>query len=249
MAIKHNVHPFANFMATYSGLTCSTAVPAAIKRNALGFQGAGCCASPCPSEPLQHVVICFEVNDVTTVTIEVSCPTSCVEPTTQPLNGGTTDPGSTLYPRGWDGISESSWNFKKRIVKFDQWVQQGSFIRIRTCSNPGTCATTAANCGLKAGVTSGGITIYPDAPKLLKFDVNGENIMGFLEQVQGIVDPLSLHRNNCVYVGCATRSPVTGDCCQVTGPLVFDNLDEIPWGSEILVGPVGTRKWSIFPSY
>ena len=227
-------------MPTYPGLSCSTAVPAAIKRNALGFRGAGCCESPCPSEPLQHVVICFEVNNVTTVAIEVSCPTAC--------GTGTTDPTSTSYPRGWDGISEDSWNKTRRIVKFDRWVQQGSFIRIRTCSNPGTCPSDAANCGLKLAVNEGGITTHPDAPKLLKFDVNGENIIGFLQRVQLLEGP-SAHRNACVYVGCANRTPATDECCNFgTGTEPFVTLNEIPWGSEILVGPVGKRKWSLIPS-
>ena len=111
------------------------------KVGSLGFKGTSCCVGECPAFPLQHVVICFEVNNSTTVNIEVSCPTAC--------GSDTTNPATASYPIGWTGISENSWGRATRTVRFDQYVQSGSFIRITTCANVGSCGT-AADCGSTA---------------------------------------------------------------------------------------------------
>ena len=218
---------------------CSAAIIASTNKvGSLGFKGTSCCVGDCPAFPLQHVVICFEVNNSTTVNIEVSCPTACV-PT------DTTNPTSIAYPVGWTGISENSWGRSKRTVRFDQYVQSGSFIRITSCANVGSCST-GVNCGLGVKDTSTDPATYPDAPKLLQFRINGQDIVTYLQSVleKGGAD----HRDSCVYVGCADRAdePTSG-CCDYTSD-TFDSMHQIPWSSEILVGPIGERVFSIVPA-
>jgi hypothetical protein len=200
----------------------------------LGFRGTSCCRAPCPAIPLDHVVICFEVNACTSVAIEVSCPTNCVLPTEG--DGGTTDPSSTHYPSGWQGVSEDSWGRAKRVVKFDQMVQRGSYIRIVTCKNPGVCS--CVNCGL--GPETTGDVAYPEANKLFKFDVNREGIVDLLEATLNA----TTHRNGCVYVGFQDRNINSQDigCASYTVD-GFDSLTQIPQGAEILVGPIGARAF------
>jgi len=183
-----------------------------------------------------HVDICFEVNADTTVAIEVSCPKKCVA-------GGTgTDPYSIEYPTGFSGITENSWGRRTRVINFNRFVQSGSFIRILTCSN-GAC-TSGADCGLGVEDTTPGAIPFPDAPKLLKFVVDGLNINGYLDSVlQNAED----HIDGCVYVGCRVRDEATG-CCTTGVDGLFANLDQIPWGSEILVGPLGERTWPFVQS-
>lgn len=204
---------------------CSAAIIASSNKvGSLGFKGTSCCVGDCPAFPLQHVVICFEVNNSTTVNIEASCPTACGD--------NTTDPTTTSYPIGWTGISESSWGRSTRIVRFDQYVQSGSFIRITTCPNVGSCAS-GADCGLGAPVIVGEDTTHPHAPKLLQFRIDGQDIVTYLQAVLTSGD-----QDGCVYVGCADRDAAQDACCQSLA-----DLNEIPWGTEILVGPIGERVW------
>jgi hypothetical protein len=215
---------------------CSDLIATSNKVGSLGFRGTSCCVGACPAFPQQHVVICFEVNNSTTVNIEVSCTTAC--------GANTTDPTSIAYPVGWTGISENSWGRSKRTVRFDQFVQSGSFIRITTCANVGSCST-GVNCGLGVVDTDPNPDTYPDAPKLLQFRINGQDIVTYLQSVldNGGVD----HKDSCVYVGCAdrTETPATG-CCDYAQD-GFDSMHQIPWSSEILVGPIGERVFSIVP--
>jgi len=89
---------------------------------------------------------------------------------------------------------------------------------------------------------------YPDAPKLIKFLVNGQNIKSYLSDVlaQAFENDPSPPVDACVYVGCQVRSfrDTLGACCDYTTD-GFDSLEQIPWGSEILVGPLGERSWSL----
>jgi len=181
------------------------------------------------------------VNACTTVNIEVSCPTSCVEPVLG--NGGTTDPTSASYPRGWDGISESSWGKRKRVVKFDQKVQRGSYIRITTCQNSDACS--CVNCGLgpKLIDTDVDTPLYPDANKLLKFEVNGEGLLGLLSATLAVTTVGTAHRNGCVYVGLQDRTITSITGCASYGVDGFESIDQIPQGAEILVGPIGARAF------
>jgi hypothetical protein len=213
---------------------CSALISTSNKVGSLGFRGTSCCVGACPAFPLQHVVICFEVNNSTTVNIEVSCPTACV-----PAN--TTNPASAAYPIGWTGISESAWGRSKRTVRFDQFVQSGSFVRITTCANVGSCST-GVNCGL--GVKDTVVPIpaaYPDAPKLLQFRINGQDIVTYLQAVLVSGD----NKDDCVWVGCADRTAPTiaTGCCDYSTD-GFYSLDQVPWGSEILVGPIGERVFN-----
>jgi hypothetical protein len=203
---------------------CSDLIATSNKVGSLGFRGTSCCVGACPAFPQQHVVICFEVNNSTTVNIEVSCTTAC--------GANTTDPTSIAYPVGWTGISENSWGRSKRTVRFDQFVQSGSFIRITTCANVGSCST-GVNCGLGVVDTDPNPDTYPDAPKLLQFRINGQDIVTYLQAVRNSGD-----QDGCVYVGCADRAATEGACC-----LRLESLQAVPWGTEILVGPIGERAW------
>jgi len=122
-------------------------------------------------------------------------------------------------------------------------VKSGSFIRILTCSN-GAC-TSAVNCGLGVEDTTSGALPYADAPKLLKFLVDGLNINSYLEAVRATLTPVP-HADGCVYVGCRDRTTPTlaEGCCDYSLD-GFASLDQIPWGSEILVGPFGERSWTL----
>jgi hypothetical protein len=208
---------------------CSRALIASSNKvGSLGFRGTSCCVGACPAFPLQHVVICFEVNNSTTVNIEVSCPTGCVP-------SSTTNPSSINYPIGWTGISENSWGRATRVVRFDQFVQSGSFIRITTCSNVGSCSS-GVNCGRGVPLVVGLTTTYPDAPKLLQFRIDGQDIVTYL---QTVADFGLDHQDACVFVGCADRGAQT-TCC--TDPV---SLQAVPWGTEILVGPIGERSFPL----
>jgi hypothetical protein len=194
------------------------------KSSPLGFRARACCTtSACPVLPTHHVVVCFETNACTTVSIEVSCPTDCAE--------FTTDPSSASYPSGWAGVTENSWGCATRVVRFDQYVPTGAFIRIRTCAN--TCAPAGDSCGLGAVVDA----VYPSAPKLLRFRIDNQDIVSYLAAV---LDSAAV--DGCVYVGCAARDPASADCCNESG---FPSLNAVPWGAEVLVGPIGTRAWSL----
>ena len=118
-----------------------------------------------------------------------------------------------------------------RVVRFDQYVPSGAFIRIRTCVNTG--APTGENCGLGAVVDA----VYPNAPKLLRFRIDNQDIVSYLSAV---LDSAAV--DGCVYVGCAARDPASADCCNASG---FPSLNAVPWGAEVLVGPIGTRSWSL----
>ena len=216
--IKNTLLTINSFALLKMGDT-PTCVAAVAKTNSLGFKAPPiCCVVSCPAFPLQHVVVCFEVNNSTTVNIEVSCPSDCGE----------------VAPTGWTGISESSWGRTRRTVRFDQFVQSGSFVRITTCANEGICSTSV-NCGL--GVRDAVRNSYPDAPKLVQFRIDGQDIVSYLATVL-LSDT---HTDECVYVGCATDS----SCCNNE---LFASLNQIPWGSEITVGPIGNRTWQVASS-
>lgn len=198
-----------------SGL-CTTVTTAA---NVLGFNVGGCCipSGVCPSFPMRHVVICFEVNSVTQVQIQV---------------GGCA--AGTCTPVWTSSITENAWGKHTRVVRFDQEVQTGAFIRITTCSASG-CGVNV-NCG--KGVYNTTTESYPDACKLLRYVIDGEDLTGYLTQVLAITSTPA-HTDGCVYVGCVAA---TG-CC--TENAAFTDLHSIPWGSEITVGPIGARVWVV----
>jgi len=187
----------------------------------LGFRGAGCCRLPCPAFPLHHVVICFEVNATSSVQIDVGCPGE----------------GSTGCAQSWIyGAPQDSWGRQSRVVQFDQQVQDGAFIRITTCAKSPSC-TLSDDCGLGPDIQ--GAHIY--ANKLLRYLVDGTDITRYLHTVL-ISDT---HTDGCVFVGCSDHTGATGACCNYEGVNPFVSLAEVPYGSEITVGPIGGRAWAL----
>ena len=216
-----------------SGL-CGSLSGGASTVGSLGFRGAGCCRAPCPSFPLHHVVICFEINACTQVQIDVGC-----SPT------GDCEAGDIAWV---SGAVQDSWGRQRRTVQFDQQVQDGAYIRITTCAK-GPCSS-CTGCGLGTYYPDETIT-YPDANKLLKYIVDGQDIKRYLTDVLAL-EPAGLpaHVDGCVYVGCATRTAGSLDpsptltCCEYS-PSGFNALDQIPWSSEITVGPIGARSFVV----
>lgn len=204
-----------------SGL-CGPISGVATSVGSLGFRGAGCCRLPCPAFPLHHVVICFEVNATTSVQIDIGCPGE----------------GATGCATQWIyGAPQDSWGRQSRVVQFDQKVQDGAFIRITTCAKAPSC-TSSSDCGLGPVDLEGG---HPHASKLLRYLVDGTDITRYLHTVlisEG-------HEDGCVFVGCADHTGATGSCCNYEGSDPFVSLAEVPFGSEITVGPIGGRAWAL----
>ena len=168
----------------------------------------------------------MEINACTSVQIDVGCP-------------GAVDCAPTwVY-----GTPQDSWGRQFRTVQFDQHVQNGAFIRITTCAK-GPCSG-CTDCGLGAVDSE---DAYSGANKLLKYLVDGQDITRYLTAVLALEPVGAAHVDGCVYVGCAERTNGTADpivsCCSY-GATGFDSLAQIPWGSEVTVGPIGARSFIV----
>jgi hypothetical protein len=186
--------------------------------NSLGFKGvAGCCRLPCPSLPLQHVRVCVLVNKNSQVQIQQGCFLG--------YSSETSD--ATCDVSYSNGIVEDSWGKKFRVVSFDRYVESGTFLQLSVCALAGVC-TAGTDCGLGPLVD----TKYPSANKLLKFEIDGIDIVNYLQGV--LTDDEG--SDKCV--------KVSGSCTsgQTVHPLT--SLQEIPWGSVITVGPIGERTFA-----
>ena len=161
----------------------------------------------------------MEINACTSVQIDVGCP------------GAVNCAPTWVY-----GTPQDSWGRQFRTVQFDQHVQDGAFIRITTCAK--SPCSDCANCGLGAVDATPSPLPYPGANKLLKYLVDGQDITRYLAAVH----ETTTHADDCVYVGCADRSAQIEGCCNYSSS-GFDTLNQIPWGSEITVGPVGARSF------
>ena len=171
----------------------------------------------------------MEINACTSVQIDVGCPVA---------TGATGCAPTWVY-----GTPQDSWGRQFRTVQFDQHVQDGAFIRITTCAK--SSCSDCIDCGLGAVDTEGA---YSGANKLLKYLVDGQDITRYLTAVLALEPVGAAHVDGCVYVGCAERTNGTADptvgCCSY-GATGFDSLAQIPWGSEVTVGPIGARSFIV----
>jgi hypothetical protein len=189
---------------------------------------------------MHHVVICFEINACSQVQIDVGCSPS----------GGCAD-GEIAWV---SGAVQDTWGRQFRTVQFDQHVQDGAYIRITTCAKGACSGCTGCGLGVKDTLTDP--DTYPGANKLLKYLVDGQDIRRYLTEVlalPGLPAPSPAQEtglDGCVYVGCAARTVNNADpsatltCCEY-GADGFANLSQIPWGSEITVGPIGARSFVV----
>ena len=191
----------------------------ALTVGSLGFKGVGCCRLPCPSLPLQHVRICVLVNKESQVQITQGCPVDLT--------------GLNCVVSYGAGVVENSWGRFQRVVVYDRYVQAGTFIQLSFCGNAGYC-NNGTNCGLGRVVDAD--DIYPYANKLLKFEIEGEDITRYLQVVADKTAP-PVHKDGCVDVDLI-------DCTAVT-PTFPADLSHVTWGSTITVGPIGERAWSV----
>jgi hypothetical protein len=211
-------------------MSCDLLVP-----SSLGFTKAKCCKTPCPNLPPVRVNICVQVNQISKIIIQQGC-----------YLGESVQDAADLHPCKVDwktGFAATSWGDKFRRVTYSYWVPYKTFIRIRVCANTDT------------GCDSGGCPVPNDAlgapieNKIVRFEVNGVDVV---EQLNIVDIPVGF--KNCVFIGCqdAQRGssisyPETSTCCHddtgSTGTAALawsDATLALPWGAEVVVGPVGT---------
>lgn len=193
--------------------------------NSLGFVGApSCCKFPCPAFPLHKVNICFRVVCGTCVQINQGCLVTETPGTNSDISDCTID---------WTwGTVESSWGRKCRVINWNRTVPSNSFIRIRICPcNP--CSTGCGISGdsdLSGGVASNG---------LVKFQVDGQDYVNFLQGVRDAGGQLGCNRAWCTSFNTSLTAPA--DCCTSgDGVISWTNITrDLPWGTEIVFGPIG----------
>jgi hypothetical protein len=112
-------------------------------------------------------------------------------------------------------IIEDSWGKKCRVIVWDRQVPTNTYIRIRVCNSSPGCET--GDCDLSA---TGGVINN----ELLSYSIDGVSIKGQLQTVLS-----GSGESNCVRVGC-----IDG-----TTACAFETLNDVTWGSEIVVGPIG----------
>lgn len=112
------------------------------------------------------------------------------------------------------GATEDSWGRKCRVIHFQRLVPRDSFIRIRLCA----CSSCGSTCN------DGSL----EDNKLINFIVDGVDVRPL------IVDAAAEETGSigCVYAGCVD-SP---QCCTQEGW----NIDSLTYGTEIVVGPLGS---------
>jgi hypothetical protein len=189
--------------------------------SSLGFKSAKCAAKPCPCLPLQHVVLCFRVNNNSQILVQQGCLLSTVNTTVEP---------TTVCNVDWSaGPTYNSEGKKCRIVTFDRMVPCSTFLRLRVCSAVAGCVGCA-----DADVDASGA---PITNALLSFQINGVDLTA---QLQAILNNPTLYVNgwfNCIHVGpivAPVGSDTLGSEC-----FPFVDLSDVPQGAEIQVGPIG----------
>jgi hypothetical protein len=125
-------------------------------------------------------------------------------------------------------VSETSWGKASRVATYNQTVPQDSFVRVSLCAAPGSCSASA--CGIQYDAVG-----VPVTNKLLNYTVDLFDIVGYLDSVIGTSSA------DTVQDGCVIISNDTP--CQ-DEPL---DLLDLQWGTSIIVGPIGSRAWSLFP--
>ena len=201
----------------------------------MGAAGArACCSTPCPGFPLHHVRICLQLNQYTSASIDVGCLVSgtCVVADQQAE-------GVARIDYKWPATYTSTGR-RCRVIQFDQEVPNGSFVRLRLCSDAFVCAAPCPDRSLASYIPN----------SLLKFEVDG---VDQTTSIQALAEAGGWSATSCARSWCigATISeaidPESTDCCQYTigeGPEVTWNADgnavtDLPVGTEIVVGRIG----------
>jgi len=178
--------------------------------SSLGFAAVKCCPVPCPNLPVHKVTICFRVNKNTQIQIQQGCPIRDSD-------------CSVSYSTG---LTEDSWGRQCRVVTWDHFVESDKYIRILVCGASGSCF--GSSCG--EALNTKGQRIKN---QLLKYTVDGINIVNLLQYIL-----INGDTSGCIRVGCVNEEGP--DCCHnADGTPSFTTLQDIPWNSEIVVGPIG----------
>lgn len=191
--------------------------------NYLGFSGAGvatCCALPCPALPIHNVTICVLLNCETVLKIQQGC--------TVPGSGD--DDCDAVYSCGQ---TYDSWGRKCRVVTWQRMVPDDAFIRLRFCGED-ACETTCGGDRNQSPV------------KLLKFEIDGSDV----KRIVAAVNKVEYGRYKCIQANCTnqTEQGATGPCCFLGEDNVPTwNLDDIPHGAQIVVGPMNEVPFSYPP--
>lgn len=183
---------------------------------ALGFRGTSCCRVPCPGAPPVHVVVCVNVNRTSMVKFELGCFV------------GRTDVEQTCIVDYRPGETFTSNGKQCRTVQYNHLIPANSFLRITFCPVDGACSN--AGCGV-SDYNAGAST---SVNSILSFKIDGVDIYGNLEALT----TGEVHTQGCVSVGCVAGS----GCCTIDD--TFTTLAEIPWGAQVVVGPIGTILFS-----
>ncbi len=207
--------------------------------SSLGFQKAKCCKIPCPNFPAVRVNICVQVNQTSKVIIQQGCKLPEEEVALQPCRVD------------WKtGYVATSWGDKFRRVTYSYWVPAETMIRIRVCPNTETGCSDGGDCPVPYDAE--GQFIHN---RILRFEINGVDYASMLNttSIEGGAE-------GCLFIGCQDyipgiasaepTYPLTTTCCHyATAPQNSDAVpilkyqdahDFLPWGAEIVVGPVGT---------
>jgi hypothetical protein len=166
---------------------------------------------------MHHVVICIRVNSCSIVKIQQGCTVG------EPL---ITSEDAVCVVDYRSPVIEDSWGRKCRVITWDRQVPSNTFIRIRICSADPGCTS---GCGGDCDIVGNGASIKND---LISYLVDGTNYVNALQAL--LLGSGSL---GCTYIGCIGAGP---DCCtDADGNQLFESVHDIPWGSEIVVGPIG----------
>jgi hypothetical protein len=181
----------------------------------LGFLGKYCPTCPCPPSTVVHVKVCVRINKATKLTRETGCLVS------------QTDEGCTVnytFP-----VSQTTDGRTCTTVVFDRLMPANQFLRLRLCSaQPLDCST---GCGDDV-IDACGTTV---TNAIISYTLDGVDILPSLQKV--LTDDSGV--KNCVRVGCIDAS-LTETCCHdAEGVPTFTSLSDMPFGSQVIVGPVG----------
>ncbi len=204
----------------------------ALAQSYFGFYTQKCCKVPCPNFPAVRVNICVQVNQVSKVIIQQGC--KLEDPDTQ-----------APCKVDWrSGFVASSWGDKFRRVTYSYWVPLKTMIRIRVCPNDATGCTDSGSCPVPLDDAGNEI---PN--RILRFEINGVNYARYLNTATGI----PRGSTGCLFLGCQDYIPATAPldpsypssttCCHSANGTLYtpaDYYEEMPWGGELIIGPVGT---------
>ena len=226
-------------------MSCDLLVP-----SSLGFQKAKCCKTPCPNLPPVRVNICVQVNQTSKILIQQGCYIG--EPET---NSETAEKHPCRVDWKPTGLAATAWGDKFRRVTYSYWVPYKTYMRIRVCANTDT--------GCDGGCPELPLDSFGEGipNKIIRFEVNGVDVVESLNTTD-----LDKGFKNCVFIGCqdvirgvdGPTYPVVETCCHTSSYVApspapspapapgiallkwTDAALALPWGSEIVVGPVGT---------